>query len=69
MSYDDFTSAYGNDSFVILDDSLNVYDNAESLVHVDYTDGGIVTDVMPMDNLFDYWNDSTQEDMSLGGDN
>ena len=69
LSYDDFTSAYSNDSFGTIDDSLNMYDDTNSLVHVDYSDGGIVTDVMPMDNLFDYWNDSTQEDMSLGGDN
>lgn len=68
LSYDDFASAYGNDSFNILDDSLNMYDDHNSLVHVDFSDGGVVTDVMPMDGLFDYWSDSMHDDHSLGED-
>lgn len=64
LSYDDFTSAYGNDSFETLDDSLNIYDDTSSLVHVDFSDGGVVTGVMPMDDLFDYWSDSISEDAS-----
>ena len=68
LSYDDFTSAYSNDSFGTIDDSLNMYDDTNNLVHVDYSDGGIVTDVMPMDNMFDYWTDSMSDDMPLGCD-
>ena len=66
LSYDDFAFAYGNDSFETLDDSLNMNDDTNSLVHVDFSDGGVVTEVMPMDDLFDYWSDSISEDTSFG---
>lgn len=68
LSYDDFVSAYNSDSFDALDDSLNMNDDTDSLVHVDFTDGGVVTDVMPMDDLFDYWTDSIPDESSFGYD-
>lgn len=68
LSYDDFAFAYNNDSFDTLDSSLNMYDDTDNLVHVDFSDGGVITEIMPMDNLFDYWSDPISEDMSLDED-
>lgn len=61
LLYEDFAFAYNNDCFDILDDSLNMYDDTECLVHVDFSDGGVVTEITPIDNLFDCWSDSMSD--------
>ena len=59
LSYDDFTNAFSTDSYSSLDDSLNMNNVDETLTKVDFSDSEIVTDICPMDNMFDYgWNES-----------
>ena len=54
LSYEEFIFAYDNDRFESLDDSLNIYDNQENCIQIDFGDEDVVTDVMPIENLFDY---------------
>lgn len=54
LSYEEFTFAYDNDRFESLDDSLNIYDNQNNYIQIDFGEEDVVTDVMPIDNLFDY---------------
>lgn len=62
LSYEDFTNAFATDSFSSLDDSLNMNDINETLARVEFSDSEIVTDVSPMDNLFDYgWSEDGLE--------
>ena len=62
LSYEDFTNAFATDSFSSLDDSLNMNDIDETLVKVEFSDSEIVTDVIPMDNMFDYgWSEDGLE--------
>lgn len=68
LSYDAFAFAYTNDRFDTLDDSLHMNDDTDCLVHVDFSDGGIVTEIMPVDNLFDYWSNSMSDNISIGFD-
>lgn len=58
LSYEDFASAYSNDSFDTLDDSLNMSDDTECLVQVDFADEGVVKEVGQIDDLFDFQPDS-----------
>lgn len=57
LSYEDFLNAFETDSLSSLDDSFNMVDVEDTLVKVDYTETEIVTDIMPMDDMFDYGND------------
>ncbi|WP_195208433.1 MULTISPECIES: hypothetical protein [Bacteroides] len=68
LSYDDFNYAFNSDSFETLDDSFNIDDIDDSWSHVEFTDNKIVTDIQPMDNLFDYSSESMIDDMSLSCD-
>lgn len=65
LSYDDFAYAYNNDRLDTLDDSLNMYDNNEELVKIDFSDQNAATDVIPMENLFYYGTDACLGDMAL----
>lgn len=62
LSYEDFIFSYNNGSFDTLDDSLNMNDDTECFVQVDFSDDGAVTEVVPIDNLFDYLPDSMSDD-------
>lgn len=54
LSYNDFTNSYASDSFDILDDSFNMMDIDNTLTKVDFGESDITTEIMPMENLFDY---------------
>ena len=65
LSYDDFVYAYDSDSFGTIDDSLNMDDTDEGWSHIDYSDNDVISEVMPMDNMFDYGSDAMTDNMSL----
>ena len=59
LSYDDFTNAFTTDSYSSLDDSLNMDIVDDTLSKVDFSDSDIVTEIFPIENLFDYGWDSS----------
>ncbi len=61
LSYDDFMFAYDNDRFESLDDSLNMYENNEELVRIDFSDMDLLVDVAPIEDLFDYGINTSSE--------
>lgn len=63
LSYDDFVNAYDADSFGFLDDSFNIDDADCNLVHVDFTEDEVVTEILPLDNLFDFGDDGRFDTM------
>lgn len=65
MSYDDFVYAYDNDSFGTIDDTLKMYDTDDGWAHIDYSDNDVISEVMPMDNMFDYGSDVMTDNMPL----
>lgn len=65
LSYDDFVYAYGSDSFDSIDDSLNMNDTDEGWAHIDYSDNDVISEVMPMDNMFDYGLDAMTDNVLL----
>ena len=65
LSYDDFINAYDSDSFTTLDDSFNMYDTDEGWSQIDFADSDVITEIMPMDNMFDYGNETIVNDTSL----
>lgn len=65
MSYDDFVYAYDGDSFDTIDDSLHMYDADEGWSHIDYSGNDSISEVMPMDNMFDYGSDAMADNMPL----
>ena len=65
LSYDDFVYAYDGDSFDTIDDSLHMYDTDEGWSHIDYSDNDVISEVMPMDNMFDYGSDATTDNIPL----
>ena len=60
LSYDDFINSYTADSFSDLDESFNMADVGDTLSKVDFTDAEIVTDILSIENLFDYSWDGTE---------
>ena len=65
LSYDDFINAYDSDSFTTLDDSFYMYDTDEGWSQIDFADSDVITEIMPMDNMFDYGNETIVNDTSL----
>jgi hypothetical protein len=68
LSYEAFTYAYNCDSFDTLDASLNMYNDTDGLSPIDFSDDDVITDIIPMDDLFDYGSDNIIDDTSLGSD-
>lgn len=54
FSYEEFVSAYELDNSSILDDSFHMMDTDDILVKVDFPETEVVTEIIPMDDLFDY---------------
>lgn len=54
LSYDEFINSFTADSFSNLDESFNMADVGDTLSKVNFTDDEIVTDILPIENLFDY---------------
>lgn len=40
-------------------------DTDEGWSHIDYSDNDVISEVMPMDNMFDYGSDAMTDNMSL----
>lgn len=57
LSYEDFMTAFENDSFDYLDDSFNMMDLEDTLARVEFNDTDVVTDIIPMQDMFDYGTD------------
>ena len=59
LSYEAFKDAFTTNSFDSLDDSFKINDIENILVKVDFDDSEIITDILSLEDLFDYgWNDS-----------
>lgn len=55
LTYDDFVVSFNDNRLTDLDDSFNLFDNDDiELTNVDFSDNGVVVDIMPMDDMFDY---------------
>lgn len=54
LSYEDFQNAYLGDRFSSLDDSFNMYGIEDAFVKIDFSDADVVTEIIPMDDMFDY---------------
>lgn len=54
LLYEDFMNSYTTDSFDSLDDSFNMMNIDDSLTKVEFTDAEAISEIMPMDNMFDY---------------
>lgn len=65
LSYNDFINAYDSDSFTTLDDSFNMYDALDGWSQIAVADNDVVTGIKPMDNMFDYGNETIENDTSL----
>lgn len=66
LSYDKFNYAFNDDSFDSLDDSFNINDIDENWSQIDFLDNDIVTEIQPIDDLFDYGNENIINEPSLG---
>lgn len=66
LTYDDFMNAFVTDSFGSLDDSFNMMDVGDTLTKVDFAETDVITDIMPMEDMFDYGDDGfdTFDDLS-----
>ncbi len=58
LTYEDFMNAYETDNLTFLNDSFNMMDVEDSFSKVEFAETDVITNIMPMEGLFDYGNDS-----------
>lgn len=54
LSYEDFMNSYETNDISGLNDSFDMLDIDDSLTKIEFDDTDMITDIMPVDGLFDY---------------